>query len=104
MVGLTIDWADIVAMQEAQGMPPMITRLVRRFPLAPVFSDGRKVGNASSITWSPTLNTMIGFGRLENEFAEAGNRVSLEWKVGDEVSQIGATVGKLPFFDLRRST
>lgn len=102
LVGLTIDWADIVAMQEGQGLPPMITRLVRRFPLAPIFAEKRKVGDASSITWSPTLNTMIAFGRLEKEFSETGTRVSLEWQVGDEIGQLGATVGKLPFFDLKR--
>ena len=103
LVGLDIEWADILALFEKAGAPPLISRQVHRFPHLSVTHDGRQVGFASSITWSPYLEKMIGFGRLKNEFAKPGTSLFIEWEVEGEKGNVRANVVKLPFVTLKRT-
>ncbi len=105
LVGLELDWRGILAAYAQRGlMPPAELRRVSWYPL-PVWDGDRAVGRASSVTWSPTLQTMVGFGHVPPALAATGTSLSVVWSdhaVG-EVS-VGATVVELPFVRQRRAT
>jgi glycine cleavage system aminomethyltransferase T len=75
--------------------------MVHRDP-APAFKQGRLVGRATSLTWSPMLKRMIGFASLPPYLAAPGARVSVEWMVEGEPGKVPATVVEIPFLDLAR--
>ncbi len=101
LVGLELDWSGIESVFARHDLPPAVSPLVHRDP-APVFKQGRLVGRATSVTWSPTLKRMIGFGSLPPTLAAPGSRVSVEWMVEGEPGKVPATVVDLPFLDLPR--
>jgi aminomethyltransferase len=101
LVGLELDWTGIEAVFARHDLPPEVSASVHRDP-APVFKQGRLVGRATSVTWSPTLKRMIGFGSLPPWLAEPGTRVSVEWMVEGEPGKVPGTVVELPFLDLAR--
>ena len=103
LVGLQIDWTDILDLYAEVSEPPVILPKVHRDPQIPIFSEERRVGHATSVTWSPTIKKTIGFGHLETEFAELGTRLSLEWDVDGVGGRVSAEVVKMPFFDLKRT-
>jgi aminomethyltransferase len=104
LVGLEIDWRQIVRLFDEAGRPPEITRRVHRFPALQVSLSDRPVGFASSITWSPTLKKEIGFGRVAVEAAETGTPLSLRWEVAGLDGQVDAVVVALPFVGHRRAS
>lgn len=69
------------------------------------FHQGKPVGRASSLTFSPTLKRAISFGFLPAGLSEPGTVVDVELR-DDEGAAIGlitATVASLPFIEIRRS-
>ena len=103
LVGLHIDWTDILDLYTKAGEPPVILPKVHRDPQIPIFSEERRVGHATSVTWSPTIKKTIGFGHLETEFAELRTRLSLDWDVDGIGGRVGAEVVEMPFLNLKRS-
>jgi aminomethyltransferase len=101
LTGLELDWGGIEAVFAHHDLPPEVSPMVHRDP-APAFKQGRLVGRATSLTWSPTLKRMIGFGSLPPYLATPGTRVSVEWMVEGEPGKVPATVVELPFLDLAR--
>ena len=102
LVGLEINWQEIVDLYNRFGLPPEITRRVHRFPTLRLNSGGRMAGLASSATWSPTLKKMIGFGRVEVNYMGVGTSLSLDWTIQGKTGEVGATVVELPFVSHRR--
>ena len=102
LTGLEIDWPQIVAAYAEQGLPPDVSPRVR-WDALPTFVGDRLVGRATSITWSPTLNKMIGFGCLETSLATKGSSLMIRWPIAGEVSMISATVIDLPFISMKRA-
>jgi aminomethyltransferase len=102
MVGLEFDWKDIVMLFVKHNEPPNVLQRVRWNPI-PVYLDDRRVGRATSVTWSPTIKKMIGFGFLEKHLTDLGTRVFVNWLVDGSYYQIGATVVDLPFLKHRRT-
>jgi aminomethyltransferase len=101
LVGLALDWSGIEAVFARHGLAPAVSPMVHRDP-TPLFKQGRLVGRATSLTWSPTLKRMIGFGSLPPSLSAPGTRVSVEWMVEGEPGKVPATVVELPFLDLPR--
>jgi glycine cleavage system T protein (aminomethyltransferase) len=101
LVGLALDWSGIESLFAKHGLPPAVSPTVHRDPV-PVFERDRVLGRATSITWSPTLKRMIGFGSVPRFLSAPGKRVSVEWMVEGEPGKVGATVVELPFLDLPR--
>jgi aminomethyltransferase len=103
LVGLDIDWHQIVAANVDQGVPPNVSPRVE-WVAKPLTVEGRPVGRATSITWAPTVGKLIGFGHVEKGSGEPGTRVTITWDVAGTGTTIEAlaTVSKLPFLDLRR--
>lgn len=107
LVGLKVNWRDIVSLYEAEDLPPEISRRIdyRRHMLQ---HDGQVVGRATSVCWSPTIQKEIAIGRLKREIAEPGTRLSMEWAehgtrlIEERLAEVvhglvGATVVELPF-------
>ncbi len=101
LVGLEVDWSGIEGLFAKHGLPPSVSPTVHREPM-PIHQEGRQVGRATSLTWSPTLKKMIGFGSVPATLASPGTRVSVEWMVEGEPGRVGSTLVKLPFLDLPR--
>ena len=55
--------------------------------------DGKRAGRATSVSFSPTLDTVIATGMVEREFWESGTRLHIETPEGVR----GAEVAELPF-------
>jgi glycine cleavage system T protein (aminomethyltransferase) len=101
LVGLQLDWYDIEALFDAQGLPPAISPTVDRSPV-PVLAGGRQVGRATSHGWSPILKQAIALASVPPRFDRVGARLEVEWTVEGRRGRVGAAVVQLPFLDLER--
>jgi aminomethyltransferase len=105
LVGLTVAPDDVVALLLRHGRPANVSPRVR-WDAMPVRYGGDVVGRATSLTWSPTAGKIIGFGCVSPEAGRLGTQLQIDWS--DEWSQplgaVAATVVKLPFVKLRRSS
>ncbi len=104
LVGLDIDWKAVVDAHVTREVAPTISPRVE-WVAKRVTVDGETVGRASSVTWSPTVGKLIGFGHVARAVAEVGSVVAVEWEIpgtGDHVA-VPAIVKALPFLELRRT-
>ncbi|MEW6060284.1 MAG: aminomethyltransferase family protein [Actinomycetota bacterium] len=101
LVGLEVDWSGIEELFAHHGLPPSVSPTVHRDPV-PVYKQERQIGRATSLTWSPTLKKMIGFGSVPAPIAAPGTRVSVGLMIEGEPGKAGATVVQTPFLDLPR--
>ncbi|MDJ0924526.1 MAG: aminomethyltransferase family protein [Acidimicrobiia bacterium] len=103
MKGLLVNWHDIVMMWEEQGSPPFVSPRVQRGYVPGVRKpDGNRIGFATSITWSPNLNEMIGLARVDADRARELDEVLVDWKAREVSTQIRAKLVDLPFAEMRR--
>ena len=68
----------------------------------PIYRDGKRIGKATSGTWSPLLKKYIALARVKPQFAAPGSVVDLEETVEAHRRLVKATVVKTPFFDPER--
>ena len=104
LVGLDIDWRAIVDAHLEQGVAPNVSPRVE-WVAKPVTADGERIGRASSVTWSPTVRKLIGFGHVDKSHAREGSELAVRWEIpgtGD-VLAAPARVARLPFLELRRT-
>lgn len=102
LTGLEINWPEIATAYTDRALPPDVSPRVR-WDALPVVADGRHVGRATSITWSPTIKKMIGFGCLEVSLTKIGAELEIQWPVAGEICMVRATVVDLPFISLKRA-
>ena len=99
LTGLEIDWRAIVAAYDEQALAPPAADAACVLVSARG-EAGRSCGRPSvSVTWSPTLGRMIGFGHLPRQLVAAGTEVSVVW-LDQAVGVVEATakgVVNLPF-------
>jgi aminomethyltransferase len=98
LVGLQLDWAELAALYEAQGLPPQVPGTASRTPV-PLYDGGRWVGKATSTTWSPILKQMIALASVPARYERPGTILRMEWTVEAVRGTVTATVVDLPFFD-----
>lgn len=102
MVGLLLDWTAIAALFTDQGLPPVVLPTPDWYP-KPVVVDGRPIGRATSLTWSPARRSVAGFGFLEASFCRPGTDVEVEFDVHQRTGHVAATVVELPHLPRRRA-
>ncbi|HIA77731.1 MAG TPA: aminomethyl transferase family protein [Gammaproteobacteria bacterium] len=105
IVGLVFESESLREIYRSTEANPNISSRVRWTPLS-VVENGQPVGRATSVTWSPTLKRVIGFGVLPRGMTEQGRDVSIEW-TDDSGKYLGAVFAKivdLPFVEIRRKT
>lgn len=103
MVGLVFEWQRLVQSYVEQDTAPAIVPHTLWMPM-PVMLDGSRIGRATSVTWSPTINQLIGFGFLERGKAGSGDTVSTTFDVRGSAVPVPAKIVALPFVELRRSS
>jgi aminomethyltransferase len=101
LVGVEIDWAAYEALYDAFGLPPELHAETCRLG-APLYVDGRQVGQATSRTWSPTLKAYIGLASVAAEHAALGSELEAEVTIEYERLRCPARVVPKPFFDPER--
>lgn len=102
LVGLELDWREVAQLYHAQDRPACVRAAPHWVPLD-VTANGRRIGRATSVTWSPTTHKLIGFGVVERAFARSGSRLTVEWELDDVGGPVAAAVRELPFVPRRRA-
>jgi aminomethyltransferase len=103
LVGIEVNWRDIVSLQETFGRPPQVPKRVQRFPLLELRLDGTPVGHTGSIAWSANVKGLIGLARIAPPAAKPGTELNLAWReAGQEVGEVRATTRALPFVERKR--
>lgn len=102
MLGLEVNWHEMAVLYEQQGMPPMISTKCYRVPFDLQSKDGQRIGFATSITWSPNINKMIGFAHVGSGTAP-GQEIDLLWTAYNKTGPVTATLVELPFTRIVRS-
>jgi aminomethyltransferase len=102
LVGLILDWYDIEALYDEQGLPPAISPTTDRTHVPVFATGGRQIGKATSHGWSPILKQAIALASVPPEFERVGARVEVEWTVEGKRGRVKADVVDLPFLDLYR--
>jgi glycine cleavage system aminomethyltransferase T len=84
--------------------PPDLPYGQFRMEYLPVQADGRRVGWATSATYSPTLRRMISLARLDRDLVSPGTEVEVTWGgfSSEPTQTIRATTHALPFLPDRR--
>ena len=103
LVGIEVDWNEVEALFDKQGMAPQVPSMASRVAV-PVFRSGRQVGKATSTTWSPTLKKMIALAVVNREHSALGTTLHMEMTVEAVRSTVAAKVVPLPFFNPARKT
>ncbi|MGI8520471.1 MAG: aminomethyltransferase family protein [Actinomycetota bacterium] len=98
LVGLEIDWEQMASLYERRGLPPEVPAHAWRIAV-PLYDGNRRVGKATSGTWSPALKRNIALGSVSPRFEKPGSRLGIEWTVEAQRHQVAAEVVPLPFFD-----
>jgi aminomethyltransferase len=102
LVGLEIDWPEIDAMYNAQGLPPTAPAVVDRSAIPLFDAGGHQVGRITSHGWSPILKKPIALASVPPAYERPGTHLLAEWTVEARRGRVGATVVELPFLDLPR--
>ncbi len=103
LVGIEIDWNEVEALYEKNGMAPQVPSMASRTAV-PVYRGGRHVGKATSTTWSPTLKKMIALATVGREHSAVGTQLHMEMTVEAVRHTVAARVVALPFFSPARKT
>lgn len=98
MVGFEIDWPSLELEFNKVGLPPQVSGRAVRDPL-PVYLNGRQIGQATSITFSPILKKYLAMGNIESDLAQSGRQIQIEVTVEYSRETVRATVVDLPFFN-----
>ena len=77
-VGLEFESESLREIYRSTEVNPNVSSRVRWNPLS-VVENGLPVGRATSVTWSPTLKRVIGFGVLPLDLTEQGRNISVDW-------------------------
>ena len=107
MRGVDIDPAGIASLYESADTPPFLSPRLHRHFNSEILAGGAGAGFATSMCWSPVLETMIGFAHLESPEVAAGDQVALTWQIHDGrgaavEGEVPARVVDLPFVEMRR--
>jgi aminomethyltransferase len=102
-VGLEVDLKSLQAIYAKYGMP-LYLPYQSWSDAVPVYSRGKRIGKATSGTWSPMLKKYIAIARIKPKYAFIGNQVEMEVTVDAERHNAKAKVVKKPFFNPSRKT
>ena len=103
LAGVVVNWREIADVYLDLGRPPVVLPRVHRDPQIPIHRGEERVGHATSLTWSPTVERVIGFAHIHPAAADPGTEVTLGWDVMGEEHPVSGTVVELPFLPMRRA-
>lgn len=100
-VGVVVDWPDLERLFGAEDLPVQVAGRASR-SAAPVYRNGRQVGQITSHTFSPILKKYIGLGMVEAAYAAVGTKLDVEFTVEYSREKAQAVTVKTPFFNPAR--
>jgi aminomethyltransferase len=103
VVGLEVDWSDVEALYERQGLAPVAPAAASRVAV-PVMRGNRQVGRATTTAWSPTLKQLIALATIDAPHFAEGTRLRMEVTIEATRHFVGATVVRTPFYSPARKT
>ena len=103
VVGLEIDWSDVEALYEREGLAPVAPAIASRVAV-PVMRGDRQVGRATTTAWSPVLKRLIALATVDEPHFTHGTRLRIEITVEGVRHFAGASVVPTPFFNPSRKT
>lgn len=103
-VGLTIDYAEWDRLHTSAGLVPPKDETPLDYESMLYDDEGRRIGYATSLMYSPALQRHIAMARVRPAYAAVGSRVNLELTVNHEYRTVGADVARLPLFNPKRKT
>jgi aminomethyltransferase len=102
-VGLEINLKSLEAIFGEFGMP-LYLPYESWGDAVPVYSRGRRIGKATSGTWSPMLKKYVAIARLKPQYCRLGTQIDMEVTIDAHRREAAATVVKMPFFNPARKT
>ena len=100
-VGIEIDWDDLEKVYGEVNLPPQVSgRAVRN--AVPIYRKKTKIGQATSITFSPILKKYIALGVILREHASIGGKISIEITVEYSRKNVAAKIVSPRFFNPTR--
>ena len=103
IVGLEINWGDVEALYEREGLAPVAPAAASRLPV-PITHQGLQVGRATTTAWSPTLKRLIALATIDAPYYEDATELRMEVTVEGVRRWARAAVVPTPFFDPERKT
>ena len=104
MSGLIVDCEDYDRVYEAAGLIPPKVHAPLHEDWMVYDGDGRRIGYATSVMYSPVLKRHVALARVRPDLAKVGTRVQLEFTVDHQYQKIAAHVARLPLFNPQRKT
>ncbi len=103
IVGLEVEWGDVEALYEAQGLAPVAPAAASRMAV-PVVRNDAQIGRATTTAWSPTLKKLIALATIDAPHHVPGTGVRIEVTIEGVRRFARATVVRTPFFNPARKT
>ena len=100
LVGLEISWLNLEREFGLDDLPPQVTGRASRDPL-PIYSEGKQLGQATSVLFSPLLKKYIALATVSGGL-QLGDQVQVEATVEYTRRRVAARIIKLPFFNPKR--
>ncbi|MEX1248197.1 MAG: aminomethyltransferase family protein [Anaerolineales bacterium] len=97
-VGLEVAWKDLEALYGSVNLPPQVAGRASRIPV-PLYANGKHVGQATSMSFSPILKKYIALATVQSDFAQPGTALEFEITVEYMRRRATARVVHPPFFD-----
>ncbi len=98
LVGLEVEWMELEELFGKVNLPPQVAGRASRIPV-PLYSNGRHIGQATSLVFSPILKKYLALGTLRTEILKRSSEIEIEVTVEYERRRAPAQVSRLPFFD-----
>ena len=97
-VGLEVEWMELEKLYGKVNLPPQVAGRASRIPV-PLYSNGRHIGQATSLVFSPILKKYLALATVGNQYVKTGSDIQIEVTVEYERRRAPAQVSRLPFFD-----
>jgi aminomethyltransferase len=101
IVGLEVNWSDIEALYDQEGLAPVAPAAASRQPV-PVTHNGLQVGRATTTAWSPVLKRLIALATIDAPHFAVGTELRIEITVEGVRRWARASVVGTPFFNPSR--
>jgi len=100
-IGLEVDWLSLRKLFEQADLPPQVAGRTSRSGV-PIYMNSTQIGQATSMTFSPTLKKYIAIGTVDRPHGQVGSEVEVEITVEYERKRAAARIVKTPFFSPER--
>ena len=97
-VGIEVEWKQLEKLYGAVNLPPQVAGRASRTPV-PLYANGRHIGQATSMVFSPILKKYIALATVQSDHANLGTELDFEVTVEYERKRAKGIVSKTPFFD-----